>query len=178
MADESKSKADLIALFPDNSTGAIDEQAMRDLVVSCFGEFASILIVDGVTAQAITGTPQKMTHWTANGPSLGIVPDYVNDEVVISIDGVYEASGFFIFGGSANKTVVFGLYVDTGSGFVDSGAPKILRKLSAGGDVGSASMTFHAAANVGDKLAVFVWSSDGGIVISMQQTALTFKRIG
>jgi hypothetical protein len=178
MADQSRSKADLIALFPDNFIGAIDEQGIRDLVVSCFGDYGGMWVVDGTTPQAVTATPQKLINWTANAPSVGIVPDYVNSEITIGVEGVYEGSGMYMFNGSANKTFEFELYVDSGSGYVASGTPKIVRKLGTSGDVGSAGIQMQVLMSAGDKAAVFVSSPDGGTSLTIQQATLIGKRIG
>ena len=84
----------------------------------------------------------------------------------------------FMFSGTANKTYVMEMYRDTGSGYVPGGAPKIVRKLGTGGDVGSASICVQAPLNAGDKLATYVYSTDGGTAITIHEAIITLKRVG
>jgi hypothetical protein len=178
MADEIRSRADLIALLPDNSIGAIDEQAIRDIVASMYADYGGMHIRGGVTPQVVSATPQKMVNWLSNAVSLGVVPDFTTGEITVATDGVYEGQGMFMFTGTANKTYYMALYVDTGSGYVDPGAPRIFRKLGTGADVGSAGMTTQALLSAGDKVAAYVWSPDGGVSITFNEANFSLKRIG
>ena len=178
MADTSRTKAELLTLFADNITGDISEQDMRDFIASVFDEYGSLQIKSGVTAQSVSATPQKLINWSSIGPSLGVVPDFANNEFTIGTDGIYEGVGMFMFSGSANKTYVMAMYADVGSGWVDGGAPKIIRKLGTGGDVGSASICVHASVSAGDKLSTFIWSTDGGTTVTIHEATIMLKRIG
>ena len=178
MAETIRSKADLIALFPDNSTGSIDEQGIRDLVASMYADYGGMHITAGATPQAVTATPTQMLNWVSNSVALGVVPDFANNEITINTDGVYEGQGMFMFSGTANKTYYMALYIDSGSGYVDPLAPRILRKLGTSGDVGSAGMTVQAQLSSGDKVTAFVWSSDGGTSITFHEANFSMKRIG
>ena len=119
-----------------------------------------------------------MINFDSNGPALGVVPDFANNELTIGIDGVYEGIGMFMFSGSANKTYVMAMYANVGAGWVDGGAPKIVRKLGTGGDVGSASIAVQVAVTAGTRLSTFIYSTDGGTTITIHEAVIALKRIG
>lgn len=178
MADVARSKADLLALFADNITGAISEQDLRDFVVSLLGEYGSLKTISGVTNQAQTATPVKMTGWTADGLSVGVTVAHANDEMTIVTDGVYRVEWDACFIGTNSKTYLLALYVDTGGGYADAGLPRIERKLGTGGDVGSAHMHGEVSLGAGDKIAIYSHSSDGGTAFTLKEGSFTAKRIG
>lgn len=178
MADTARSKTDILALFADNAIGAISEQDLRDFVVSLLGEYAGIYVIGGSTNQVVSATPAKMVNWTENGLSVGPTPDYANNEITANTAGVYRVDGSFMFSGSNGKIYYAALYKDSGSGFVDAGAPRMKRKLDVGGDVGSTAMHGYVSLNPTDKICVYVWSSDGGIDFTIEEAAFSMKRVG
>jgi len=90
MADSKRTRAQLLALLVDNSTGEISPQDMRDLVVSLFGVYGSIKAVDNAVVQAMTAaTPAKVTNYTKNGLAVGTTPDYANNQIALPNGGTY-----------------------------------------------------------------------------------------
>ena len=77
MADTEKT---LAALLLNHQSGVpAPAQAIRDLLVSVLGAFASIHVIDGATLQALGTTPAKLSGFAANGRNVGAVPDHTND---------------------------------------------------------------------------------------------------
>lgn len=177
MVDVARSRADLLTLFADNAVGAISEQDLRDYVVSTLGEFAEIQITSGVTSQVTSATPAKMTGWLADGLNVGPTPDYTNNEITINTAGVYRVDIDVDFSGTNSKTYLCAVYKDVGAGYVDAGLARFKRKLGTGGDVGSAHMHGHVSLAATDKIAVYVWSTDGGTAFVPQEAAFTCKRV-
>ena len=177
MADIPKSRADLLTLFADNATGAISEQDLRDFVVSVLGEYGDMHTVTGVASLVTSATPTKLTSWTADGLSQGVTVDHTNDEITIITAGVYCVSVDACFSGTNSKTFMLAIYVNTGSGYVDAGAPRVKRKLGTGGDVGSSTVHDNVNLAADDKIAIFVWSTDGGTAFVLEEGTLSLKRV-
>ena len=68
----------------------------------------------------------------------------------------------------------------TGGGYAeaDAAAARIERKLGTGGDVGSSHMHWDLSLSAADKIAPYVWSSDGGTSFVLQEGTFSVKRIG
>lgn len=182
MPDTPTSRADILVLFADNSIGAISEQDLRDFVVSVLGGYASIKIIAGVTAQTTTATPAKMTGFNttegSNGPASGLTADKANNEITADVAGTYRVEASVCFSGTVSKTFLVAFYVDTGGGYADAGAPRINRKLGTGGDIGASQMHADLSLSASDKVALYVWSSDGGTSFTPVEANLSAKRIG
>lgn len=174
MADVSRSKAELLTLFPNNVIGSITPQELRDLVVSMFGEYAEIIIQEGSVAQSVTGTPQKMTGWLKDGLSVGLVPDYTSGDLTVEVDGVYWVDLNINFSGSANDVFFCAIYVN-GS---DALLARVDRKLGSGGDVGSACAGGNLNLSATDTIEIYVWSDSGGTSFLPHQASLRARRIG
>jgi hypothetical protein len=158
MADTRRPKADLLALWADNATQDISPQDGRDFMVTVFGGYAEIRVADGTTAQTGITTPVIMTGFDTNGASNGLTPDHTNNKITIDIDGVYLLFFQNSFSGGANVTFEFHARVDSGSGYVEQ-AQGCHRKMSAGGDVGSAGFVALLSLSAGDDVAVYVEAS-------------------
>lgn len=147
------------------------------MLVSIFGGFASLLTIGASTSQTVTATPTKMTGWSSNGISSGLTPDHTSDDVLIDVDGVYRINWGACFSGTNSKTYFIAIYKDVGAGFIDAGLPRIERKLGTGGDVGSSHMHGNISLSATDKVAAYVWSSDGGTSFVPQEASLSINRI-
>jgi len=156
MANTRRSKPEILALISTNGIGGISAQDHRDAIVTMMGGFACIHVQDGSTAQSGITTAEVMTGWAANGTVTdGLIPDFANNEITIDVDGVYMVNFQNSFSGGANVTFQFHLSTDTGGGYVED-PEGCHRKMSAGGDVGSAGFVAIKSLSAGDKLAVFV----------------------
>lgn len=99
MADTSRTRSYLISTaLADNSSGAIDEQDLRDVVYSLTGNAAMIKIHNNSTAQSITNGSDILLDWGNGGADVyddhssttwGVGADYANDRIRIFTQGVY-----------------------------------------------------------------------------------------
>lgn len=158
MADTIRTLTALLALLADNTTGDISPQDIRDMLVSVHGVYGGIYIADGSTAQTgIDTTPTKMTGWTTNAISAGTTPDQANNEIVVGTDGVYVVFMTMSFSGSVNTTFEGHLRIND-----DESYAGLHRKLSAGGDVGSAPLIGLVLLSEDDELSIYIESDAGG----------------
>lgn len=174
MAETSRSKSDLLTNLPDNIIGSITPEDVRDIVMSMFGSYAEILVQEGVTSQAITATPVKMTGFATNGLAVGCSPDATNDDITIDVAGIYDVSLTCSFSGDANDNY----YLSIRKNGADAGLAFLERTLGPGGDVGSASTQGRVNCAATDVISVYVWSDTGGTSFVPHQASLTVKRIG
>lgn len=164
MADTRRTRASLLTLYADNATQDISAQDLRDGVVSWMGGYASILTVDGSTAQTgISATPAIVTGWSANGAaSDGLTPDYTTtDGITIDVDGVYAIYFQSSFSGTGSKTFEYHLRVDG----VEQ-AEGAHRKMGTAGDVGSVSFAAIKSLSAAEVVTVYVESGDGGTSVT------------
>lgn len=90
MTDSIRSRAQILALLANNSTGEISPQDMRDAIVSLFGVYGIIRTVGNAVVQALTAaTPAKLANFSENGLSVGANPDYQNNEITLDNGGTY-----------------------------------------------------------------------------------------
>lgn len=158
MTDTIRTKAELLALLADNTTGDITPQDIRDMLVSLMGVYGGIKIVDGITAQSgITPTPETLTGWEVNSPSNGVSPDYSTGQITVDHDGVYLVTAQVSFSGTLNTT--FTVHVRIDGVEQDEG---LHRKMGTGGDVGSASLMAIISLSEGNVLTLYVQSDAGG----------------
>lgn len=94
MADTVRSRAAILALLADNTTGDISPQDIRDMFITAHGVYGEIRVEAGVTAQSsIDTTPAKVTGWNTNGLSSGTTPDHATDnDISVLSDGIYHVS--------------------------------------------------------------------------------------
>ena len=170
MADTRRTRASILALFADNITGDISPQDLRDFVVTALGGYASIKTVEGSTAQTGIGTtPVKLTTWDTNGDANGLTPDQENGEITIDIDGVYFVNCNISFSGTSNVT--FQLHLNVDDVERDEG---LHRKISTGGDVGSAGFSSIVSLSANEVLSVYIdgdGTSDSVTPVDAQFTA-------
>lgn len=94
MADTIRSRAALLALLADNTTGDISPQDMRDVLVSIHGVYGEIRVEAGAAAQgSISTTPAKITGWNTTGLAAGTTPDHATDnDISVLSDGIYRVT--------------------------------------------------------------------------------------
>jgi hypothetical protein len=155
MADTRRDRAAILALFADNATQDISAQDLRDYVVTNLGGYAEIRVDDGSAAQTGITTPTIMTGWASNGESNGLTADQANNKITIDVAGLYMIWFQNSFSGGANITFEFNVNVDSGGGYVEQQGG-CHRKMSAGGDVGSAGFVRLLSLSAADDVAIFV----------------------
>lgn len=160
MPDTARTLAALQALLADNVTGDINPQDVRDFLVSTLGEYAQIYVHDGAAAQSFTTAPSKMTGFTTNGPAGGnMTADAANDKIIIGTDGDYKVDFQISFSGAVNEMFEFHARVNG----VEQVNGALKRKLSAGGDEGSASFTcILSGLSTADDIEIYGESGNAG----------------
>jgi len=175
MADTSRTLAALQALLPDNTSGDVSPQDLRDFLLSVLSGYGTIYVQGASTAQgSITTTPgAKMTGFGGNGESSSdISADHTDDSLTVSVAGKYMVNCQLSFSGTASKTFHFKAHVD--------GAASLLgcsRKLGTGGDVGSCSFSGILDLAAAEVVTVYVYSSDGGTSMTLVDGQLTLTRV-
>ncbi len=172
MVDTVRTRAYVLAtLFPDNTTGDISPQDLRDFVVSIMGVYGSIVIENGSTSQAFaSGVPEVMTEWTGNGLSAGTTPDEANNKITILHDGVYEVKFHCSFQGNNPIVNEFELRVDG----VATGL-KCQRKTTSA-DIGSCSFVGHVSLTANEELSIW-FEGDGASNFTAVEAGLVVHRI-
>ena len=89
-ADTIRSRADILALFADNTTGSITPQDLRDGVVS-EAVFGIMYNDDNTgTTQALTAATPAVVNWLATGLSSGVTLDATtNERITVATAGRY-----------------------------------------------------------------------------------------
>ena len=158
MVDTVRTRAAVLALLADNSTGDISPQDVRDAIVSMFGVYAFIYVSDGAVAQAgVTTTPTLMTGFAANGINSDATPDHTTDSITINTAGDYEVKFQCAFSGAINTMFQFHVRVDAAEQVYGT-----RRMLSASGDEGSCSITGGLTLAAAEVVTIYVESDNGG----------------
>ena len=140
--------------------------------------------VDGDTSspemtQTITANMALLGTWNVEGPSLNQTLSASTGKATVSSAGVYSVDVSISFSGTASKTFLFEIYHDdisssptpTATGF------KMIRKLGAAGDVGSASLTGLVSMAANDSIMIYVKSTDGGTSLTVHQSQMKVAEI-
>ncbi len=158
MTDTVRTRAAILALLADNTSGDISPQDIRDMFVTVHGNYGGLYIQDGSTAQTgITTEAVKMTGWAGNLAASGVTPDYANNQVTVGSTGIYLVWVQLSFSGSLNTEFQAHLRVNG-----DEQVEGMHRKLGTGGDVGSASFIALKSLTADDVLTIYVESDAGG----------------
>ena len=96
MAENTKTRSQLIAQYPDNATQEISAEDLRDFVVSV--DIYAEIYASSDLSQGISGGSGEDLVYNANGLSAFCTPDEANNQIIIDHDGNYEVR----FEGSAN----------------------------------------------------------------------------
>lgn len=177
MAEVFRSKDELLTMFADNNTRDISEQDLRDMVISVLGGFGSIIVRDGSTAQATTSTPAKLVNWLSDGLNSDITSAFADGEITIATDGIHLVMADICFSGSANDMFYLATYIDSGSGYVSSGAHRLVSSPSSAGDIVSSSMHGYKNLTAGTKICLYVWSTTGGTSFTIKEGIFSVKKV-
>jgi hypothetical protein len=178
MADTERELVTLLALYADNTTKRISPQDGRDFLVSTFGGYAHLAVIDNATSQGSLSdvTPVKLTAFNTNGEATGLTPDHTTDDIAVAVAGKYQFTICVSFDGTVNTTYEFQPGVDG----VATPVAKAHRKIGAANDVGSAACSGILDLAVGEKVSVMVSILDTPVAqtITVRQGCLTMKRVG
>lgn len=171
MADTERATATLLSLLADNAAGEISAQDLRDALVSCLGGYASIYVIDGAAAQAVSATPTKLTAFAADGPYLGATPAHASDQITIGVTGVYRVDFAATISGDA-ATYTFRLRKN-GSAEGTLAAAATL----AASATGAAAFSGLVSLTANDVLTVYA-AAGGAANLTVSHACLSVKRIG
>jgi hypothetical protein len=125
---------------------------------------------DGSTAQTITGgaAAVKVTGFTANGSSSGTTVDYTQNEMTVSVSGIYLANFSCAFYGTSGVT--FQLHLrNNGNELSEMGT-----RLKSPGDVAAVGFNGLANLSASDVVSVYVEADGSGsksfVPVDMQLT--------
>jgi len=79
----------VIALLPDNTSGEISPQDLRDFLVSIWGVYGALSVYNNGSAQSLNTTPAKITAFSINGGGAGTTASESSDQITIDTDGVF-----------------------------------------------------------------------------------------
>jgi len=138
MADTIRTRAAVLTLLADNTSNDISPQDHRDGVVSMFGVYA-MMSVQGNSTDLAPGSPSfpELFNIFDTQVSTGLTVDLVTNyrsTVDTNSDGTFYFNFSTNFTGTNNAQVICALYKN--GAITDF---RLERKLSSGGDIGSAS---------------------------------------
>lgn len=172
MADTERSTAALLALCADNQAGAISAQDLRDVIVSALGGYASVYVVDGAAAQAVTGTAAKLTAFVADGPSSGATPAHADDQITIGASGNYWVE----FSADVEASVLGAFVAELRNNGSAEGSMKTECEFEAAGELRHLGFAGPVTLSNGDVLTVYVSGAVGNL--TTKHARLAVKRIG
>jgi len=174
MTDTIRTRAALLALLADNTTGEISAQDLRDMMVSIFGVYGIIKCIDGSTPQTLAdGVAEKLENFCTNGLAVGMTPDHSNNQITVDETGVYAL--FFSASmetNTVNTTIHAHFAID--AGIKDGG---FHRKIATGGDVGSGACFDVVLINAAEVLSILI-EADNDCTTTMTDGQLVAVRIG
>ena len=175
MAQATKTRAQLITDYGDNTTGAISPEDLRNGLVSWMGCYAHLYTKTGSTAQAtIDTTFAKITGWATAGVADDAVPSAANDRITATSAGDYLVAASLAFSGTSSETFTFNIHVDQSEGVIQT-----IRKIGTAGDVGTTVCFGILTLTAGQQLEVYCKSAAGsGDSITMQDCHFVAVRIG
>lgn len=156
--------------------------AKSDLI-SASDDYGSIYTPDGQSEspardQVCMIAPALYTGFASNGVASGVTADAANSKLIIDVTGVYLITAQFSFGGTNSATFHFHPTIISDSPITELEGAKSVRKLGAGGDVGSASLTGLASLAAGDELGIMINSTADTKTIETWHAQFTIHRVG
>lgn len=139
MADTIRTRAALLALLADNTSGDISPQDIRDFLVSVHGVYGNIYrdgTASGLGVELNSTTWTVLTGFAADGLAAGTTPDQSNNRLTVGTDGIYLVH----WDVSADVNLGAGVHRMIGVEKNSSGAPET-------GTVGSFGDSEHAVAS-------------------------------
>jgi prophage DNA circulation protein len=140
------------------------------LVSPVYGE---LYVHDGVTAMTLTnaGTAYTAAPAMTSGNSQNITVVTSTNTFTITKAGLYMYAASFSFSGTANKTIEVSAWTNN----VEAINTNFQRKISSGGDVGSAAKVAFLNLKVGDYVQVRVTGESNSDTITIQQANFSLR---
>ena len=174
MADTVRTRASILALFADNTTGDISPQDLRDFVLSTMGVAAQIYQSAGSAGMSV-GTSFLQIAFGYNGPDENAIADQANDRIQIgaSGDGVYLVLGSFSFDGSASTKFT----IQASKNGTENASICCEADVNATPDLVSASFTGLMTLAAGDYVTAEVKADGAAKTFTLREGSLTVVRI-
>lgn len=156
-------------------------QTWAEVQVIIDGSYAEIYEEDNLTAQSIVGhatTYTKVTNFQVNGDSKNCTPDQANDKITITQAGEYKITFSTSFTATGTNNNWFAAVFIDG---VEQSDMHFERKIGAGGDYGSTSVTgIHSFPSVPLDVDVRMRHDDIGVSrdLTKRYMNLNVARIG
>ena len=134
--------------------------------------------MDNATADTIaTATSSQVTRFANNGESNNCTPDHTNDHITINRPGKYLVTISLAFKGDASVEWDFRLYKNNGATAFNNVHTD--RKLGAGGDVGSCSLSGICDFAVDDTIELWMQHEAGvNKSITVEDCTMSIVQIG
>jgi len=143
-------KDELLALLPDNTSGAISPADVREIVHNVFNAYGGIGASGTAPSQSFDTTPSGLEQWDHSFPSQGVTPDPSGGLLTVSVSGVYAFHASISWQGDAGAVYSATLHHNE-----DPTVYRFHRKLSLG-DVGQAGFCGLIACASGEQLSIKV----------------------
>lgn len=94
MSDTARTKAEILALLADNSTGAISAQDLRDFVETILGCYSGLYICEGSDSQNVTSSGKTTIDQWVSAQAVSDAFDTTDGDqlLTIPVTGVYDVS--------------------------------------------------------------------------------------
>ena len=175
MADQPATRAALLELFADGRFGGISAGDLRRFVAT-FGVGAAISVFEASTQQDNVGTDGTtvLTCWDTDDYAEGMVADQANNRLVAQVAGYYSIECHLQFSGTGSGVFKMTLNVNS----VEQ-SYRLSRKMSAAGDVGSASFVApFVMLNAGDELKIHVESDNANDDVTVWEGTFSARLVG
>lgn len=166
-----------LALFvlPDKSIWMKTDAGAVIQLAAMIHAFSIISVQGGIVAEPTTdATLRKITAFITDGLSENMTPDATTaNDITADVAGTYVIFSQVSFLGTDSKEYHIELFKNgTGTGFEGH------RKLGTGGDIDSASCFGIVSLAIDDTIDVRHYSSDGGVLFTVDDAQLIAVRIG
>jgi hypothetical protein len=145
----------------------VDSQDYAELFSNSYGTATTINTAD---------VWYQYTGFTNSGAASGATPDPTNDHITINKAGKYLITSSVSFSGGANST--YEIEVKKNNGVTDLTNIHTERKLSAGGDVGSVSLSGIGDLSATDTIELWVRNIDNTNNVTLKDVTLSLCYIG
>jgi len=183
MADVVRTRAEMLTLLADNTTGAISAQDMRDILVSLHGVYGSLYVDSDVVSASITaGSPAKFAGWTGVGPVGGGVAGSISTDDLIPGTGGGSETGIYMVDLSVVAHTASGaanwkwtIYVNTTS--TATPAIQLEMPVATGATYVAGHVSMPLSITAGQAISVYLDTSVTGTV-TIHKMLLSIRRIG
>ena len=89
MADTIRDRSAIVGLLPDNTTGEISPQDLRDFTVSTWGVYAAITFTAKSATQSLNTTPSTIVAFDTNNGNDGATVSTGSHNITVTTSGIF-----------------------------------------------------------------------------------------